>query len=111
MVPGGFDHLCLRTAKKRVDGRFRADGGRQGRQALGPFLQALPGVGLQSGVAWLDRCGKAKVGQGLLVRAAHPGGLWQGRQSLQRGVHLLGAAFEQAAAAAREQRVATEEYG
>jgi hypothetical protein len=57
----------------------------------------------------LDGLREADIGERVLVPAVHLRVVGQGAQLLQRGVHLLRRAFEDAAAAAGEERVATEE--
>jgi hypothetical protein len=61
------------------------------------------GVRPIAAIVGFDRGGEAQVGQRVLVRAAHAGVAGQGRQQAQRRVHLRRRAFEQAAAAGREQ--------
>ena len=45
------------------------------------------------------------------MRAVHPGSGRQAAQAVERGQHLRGRAFEQAAAAGGEQRIAAEQQG
>ena len=66
---------------------------------------------LQGRVARLHRSGKTQVRQGVLMGAADPGVARQGGQPVKRGQHLGRGAFEEPAAAAREQGVAAEQQG
>ena len=68
------------------------------------FAQALGG----RRVAGLSVDGEACVRQRIFVARVKPRVVGQSRDPLQRGVHLLGRAFEQPAAAHREQGVADE---
>ncbi|MOA02368.1 hypothetical protein D3C78_1218160 [compost metagenome] len=83
----------------------------QGRQALLAQAGGFPGALLQGGIVRLHGQGEAQVAQGVLVGAVHAGLRRQAGQALQRGVHLLGGAFEQAAATGGEQGVAAEQQG
>src|SRR5205823_13773845 len=64
---------------------------------------------LERRVARLDGFSKADVRERVLVPAIHLRLVGQRAQLLQRRVHLLGGAFEEPPAAAREQRIATEQ--
>ena len=70
---------------------------------------AMRRVVSQIGVAGFHGARKFQVAKRVFVGAAHPGVARQRGELVQRGQHLRRRAFEQAPAAAGEQRVAAEE--
>src|SRR5256885_16423383 len=94
---------------ERVGGLLFAEGARQRRLARGAQALIARLARAERGVAGLHRPGEADVGERVFMPAIHLGVVGQRAQLLQRGEHLLRRALEQSAAAAGEQRVATEE--
>ncbi len=99
----------LLAAHKGIDGLFTTNSG--GECGLLLLTQRFCGklVVSQCLVIRLNGFGKTQVGQGVLMGAIHLGVVIEGRKLTQGVVHLLGAAFKQAAAAGAEQGIAAKE--
>lgn len=126
-LPDGGEHFSLlregvagESARGSHDGRFtaaqegigqlfqsnaRRQGGAPLRDCLAFIMLALH----QGCIAGFDHSGEADILQGVFVGAIDLGVIGQGGKFGQRCVHLLRRAFEQAAAAAGKQGVATKQ--
>ena len=83
---------------------------RETRQALLAQLADHPDPLLDRQVVRLDRVGETQVGEGVFMGTIKEGVIGQGREPLQRVVHLGRGAFEQTTAAGGEEGIATEQH-
>src|SRR4051812_26570187 len=109
LLGSGEHYRSFARAPERIDAALERKAARQTR--LSALAQGAHFVAMARDlrIARLDRGGERKVRERVLVRAVHLGVRIEAVQLRQRVMQLAGSAFEQAAAAGGEHRIAAEQ--
>ena len=105
----GRAHGGILAAQERIAGTFVVEGGWQAGLVCRAQAADFGGAFAQGCVTRIDRGRKGRVRQRVFVPAADQSLAGQGRQALQRGMHLRGRAFEHPPAAQAEQGIPAEQ--